>query len=329
MFNCYLFDIFLGMTRSLRTLSIILLLAVSPMAGFAASDYFSFMNVTVQLADSADAAKFIKQEDAYSRSFSKFDMHSRFGDGKMHTTAEYLAWAGKQMRSWNTSEGEEIKKGFKEIETFLKSNQLNIALPDTILFIKSTCLEEYGASGYTRNNGIVIKMDEPAGIGLIAHELFHVISRNNSLLRDRLYENIGFKKCNTINITKAMNGLNITNPDCPVINHYVTVGGEDMTLVLHSKKPYEGGNVFEDGYINISLLALTGSADNKTPLMKDGKAVLYNLEDKPELFAIIGTITPYVLHPEEICAEHFVTLVTQKTVKEPQYIQAIKEDLGK
>lgn len=296
---------------------------------FAASAYFRFLNVTIQVADSTDAAGFVTQKDDYTASFSTFDVQGRFRDTKNHTEAEYLAMAGKQMRSWTAAEQEKIKTSFEEIATALDKGNMKVDLPDTVLFIKSTCMEEFGAGGYTRKNAIIINKDEGVSTGLVAHELFHVLSRHNPTLRDRLYENIGFKPCNRIDVSKAMKGLNITNPDCPVISHYVTVDGEDMVLVLHSKKPYNGGSVFEDDYIDISLLVVAGDDKNKKPLIKDGKAVTYKLEEKLQLFSIIGSNTSYVLHPEEVCAEHFSALVTGKEVNEPEYLEKMKADMAK
>ncbi len=295
---------------------------------FGASHYFKFLNVTVQVADSADAARFITQKDDYTSSFSTFDMQGRFRDNENHTEAEYLAMAGKQMRTWTPAEEEKIKNAFEEIATALHEGKMNIQLPDTVLFIKSTCIEEFGAGGYTRKNAIILNKEEGVSTSLVAHELFHVLSRHNPALRDRLYENIGFKPCNLIDVSKAMNGLNITNPDCPVISHYVTVDGEDMVLVLHSKKPYDGGGVFEGDYIDISLLVVAGDDKNKKPLVKDGKAVTYKLDEKLQLFSIIGSNTPYVLHPEEVCAEHFSALVTSQKVNEPEYLEKMKADMA-
>lgn len=316
------------MISILKYLSAICALFLYSVNGVAASGYFKFLNVTIQLADSADAARFITQKDDYTASFSKFDVQGRFLDKENHTEAEYLALAGKQMRTWTATEQEKIKNAFEEIATALREGKMTIRLPDTVLFIKSTCMEEFGAGGYTRKNAIIINKEESVSTGLVAHELFHVLSRHNPALRDRLYDNIGFKPCNRIDVSKAMNGLNITNPDCPVISHYVTVDGEDMVLVLHSKKPYDGGNVFGDDYIDISLLMLTGDDKNKQPLIKDGKAVTYKLDEKMQLFSIIGSNTPYVLHPEEVCAEHFSALVTGQKVNEPEYLEKMKADMA-
>jgi len=316
------------MIKLLRYFSVACALLISHTDGYAASHYFRFLNVTIQVADSTDAARFITQKDDYTASFSTFDVQGRFRDKKKHTEAEYLAMAGKEMLTWTTDEQEEIKKSFDKIASAIQGANMKLELPDTVLVIKSTCMEEFGASGYTRKNGIILNKNEGVGVALMSHELFHVLSRHNAALRDKLYENIGFKPCNRINIYKAMNGLNITNPDCPVISHYVTVDSQDMVLVLHSKKPYEGGNVFADDYVDVSLLVVAGDKNNKKPVMKDGKPLLYKIDEKLQLFTIVGTNTPYVLHPEEICAEHFSALVTGKEVNEPEYLDRMKADMA-
>ena len=294
---------------------------------FATSTFFTFQNSTIQLADSAAAAIFISTSDGHAESFSTFDMHGRFQDNNNHTAAEYYQFATTQMRSWDTNEEQKIRQSFTSIAKYCADNKINLKLPDTILFIKSTCKEEFGAGGYTRRNGIIINETEHLTTGLTAHELFHVLSRNDTKLRDKIYATIGFKPCNKISVTEAMQGLNITNPDCPTIAHYVTINDEDLVLVLHSKRDYDGGHVFENDYIDISLLKLAGTT-NKTPLIKDGEAVTYKLEEKFELFGIIGTNTMYVLHPEEVCAENFAALVTEKNVREPKYLELMKKLLS-
>lgn len=293
----------------------------------AASSYFKFLNVTVQLADSTAAAQFLSVEDAYLSSMSAFDYAGRFKDNKTHTVQGYLQFAAQQTHSWTNTEREQVKAGFTSIENFINTNNLHLSLPDTIVFIQSTCKEEFEAGGYTRRNGIVLKDGEVISSGLIAHELFHVLTRNSPALRDELYANIGFNKCNSIDVSKVMGGLNITNPDCPVISHYIHMGTEDLVLVLHSKKPYEGGSIFSDDYIAISLIPIRSGDNDKKPVMRDGKPLLYGFEDKLEILEQIGTNTDYVLHPEEICAEHFAALVTEREVPQPEFLDKMKEKL--
>lgn len=311
----------------LRGLIAITITTILPICSRATSTYLHFLGVTVQLADSTTGANFLAKEDAYLSNMSTFDYSGRFKDKEEHTVDDYLKYAAQQTRTWTKEERAIIKNGLEEIETYINENKIKLHLPDTILFIQSTCKEEFEATGYTRRNGIVLKDGESLEVDLIAHELFHVLSRNNPKLRDKLYANIGFKKCNPIDITKVMGGLNITNPDCPVVNHYIRIDTEDLVLLLHSKKPYEGGSIFTDDYIAISLMVVKGRDNEKKPVMRNGKPILYSFEDKLEIMEHIGTNTDYVIHPEEICAEHFAALVTERYVPQQVFLERMKKTL--
>lgn len=310
--------------RSLITITVSVCLTFSAVAG---SVYFPFLDVTVAIADSADGARFLSQDDAYLSHLSTFDMHGRFMDKKSHTVQEYLQYAAANTRNCEVQDQETVKKSFGAIADFIKNNKLQLHLPDTIWFIRSTCAEEFGASGYTRRNGIVIKTGEGISTGLVAHELFHVMTRNDPKLADELYQNIGFKKCNDIKIAPFMDGLNITNPDCPYYRHYITVGDKEYILVFYSKKPYNGGTVFESKDLDIKLMQLTGDDTHKKPAIKDGMPVLYSLDENPGIMQQIGVNTNYILHPEEICAEHFAALVTNKQVPQPEFLEKMKAKL--
>ena len=74
-----------------------------------------------------------------------------------------------------------------------------------------------------------------------------------------------------------MNNQVITNPDCPFLTHYITVekdgSPQDVTLMLYSKKGFEPGLTMGD-YMNVGLLALTGSDAQKKPLLRDGRPLV-------------------------------------------------------
>lgn len=235
----------------------------------------------------------------------------------------------KEVKTWNTEEQTQISEGLKELENFLDKNQIKLNLPKEIYIIKSTCNEEFGAEGYTRRNFIVLNnAQERITEGLIAHELFHVYSRYNKDMRDKLYQVIGFLPCNPINYASAVNNQAITNPDCPVVAHYTTLEGQDVMLALYSPNPYKGENMLQEN-ADIGLIVLTGDDQNKKPLIKEGKAVMYGPEKMAALFEKTGGNTQYILHPEEVCAEHFAMLVTDKKVPEPKYLEEMKIILQK
>ncbi len=82
-------------------------------------------------------------------------------------------------------------------------------------------------------------------------------------------------------------------------------------------------------YADVGLMELTGDEKNLVPVMKDGMAVVHNLQDVPDLFTKIGTNTQYILHPEEIAAEHFAMLIAGGKVNEMKFIDGVKAALKK
>jgi hypothetical protein len=222
-----------------------------------------------------------------------------------------------------------LKKSFMEVEAFLRMNNIKLNLPATIQLIKTAGKEEFGAEGYTRDNRIILCTGPQQQITthLVAHELFHVYSRFNEKKRNEIYTIFGFKKCNRINTTAALNNRMITNPDCPFIEHYITLNIEgkpaDMVLQLYSKKDYNESYTFGD-YINLGLLQVEGNAEQKRPVIKDGKGLLYEVDQVPDLFRHIGSNTSYILHPEEISAEHFALWVINQKVPQPEFFEKLK-----
>lgn len=290
---------------------------------------FPFAGSMVELLDSADAAAENMRSDAYTKALTPFDLQIRLGILQGASEKDYLLQAVSQVRNWPEDEQEQLKKTFMEIDAFLKANNIKLKLPATIQLIKTAGKEEFGAEGYTRENRIMLCTGPQQQISthLVAHELFHVYSRFNEKKRDGLYAIFGFKKCNRINTAIALNNRMITNPDCPFIEHYITLDMEgkpaDMVLQLFSKKDYNENYTFGD-YINLGLLQVEGDAGQKKPVIKGGKGVLYEVDQIPDLFRQISTNTSYILHPEEISAEHFAMWVISQKVPQPEFFEKLK-----
>lgn len=312
----------------LRYLPIIILtIVLFATSSSAKNQYVAFLNSTLVIVDSTTAAHFVSTPDSYTNNFSTFDLQGKLGGTGNYTEQDYLTHAAKGMRNWSGSQASSIKQSMNTIANFIKENDLKLALPDTILIIKTNAQEEFGADGYTRGNAIILNAGKgPVGVGILSHELFHVFSRHNENTRDAIYALFGFKKCNPINVSKALSQRNISNPDCPVINHYITVNGKDMVLILYSNRDYTGGNVFEE-YVAVSLLVVEGDDNNKHPKINNGEPEIIEFQNATEIFQQVGTNTSYLLHPEEISAEHFTYLITGRKVRQPEYVARLKEVL--
>lgn len=311
----------------MRRLLLALLLVTSLAA--TAKTSFPFAGSTVELLDRAEAARLNGQSDGYTRALTPFDLSIRLKQVTGATEAGYLAAAAKAVEDWPAAEAQQLRAAFDSIAAFAAARGLNFHLPATIQLIKSDCSQEFGAEGYTRGTRIMLNTAaQPLSPHLVAHELFHVISRANPALRDRAYAVFGFQPCNRIDLRKSVPQA-ITNPDCPVLEHFIAQPGTGTayTLLLYSKIPYTAGAGFGD-YVNVGLLELAEQQGVRRPATDAaGKPRILDLESAPWLFAQVGMNTPYLLHPEEISAEHFAMLVTGASVKEPQYLDRLEAAL--
>ncbi|WP_118974654.1 hypothetical protein [Taibaiella koreensis] len=316
----------------LKKLGYTLLLALGTLQADAGVQLkFAFAGSTIELLDSAGAAAVNSKSDAYTQSLQPFDLQIRLGKAGA-TEKDYLARAASQVRNWPEMEQQQLKQAFGEVETFLKTNKIKLKLPATIQLIKTDGKEEFEAEGYTRGNRIILhtSAQQLIDVHLVAHELFHVYSRFNELKRDKVYAVFGFKKCNRINTAEAMNHKVITNPDCPFIEHYIRVNVDgqpkDLVLQLYSQRDYKEEYNLGD-YMNVGLLEVAGTDKTKKPVMKDGAGVLYQIDQVPGLMEQVSGNTPYILHPEEIAAEHFAMWVIGKQVPQPEFFDRMKKAL--
>jgi hypothetical protein len=299
-----------------------LLLSLSLKAG-AMDVYFSFAGKTIHLADSSSAAALILPPDAYTRELTPFDLSIRLNRDSAVMT-DYLDTAAAQVRNWSPAEEQQLLSIFNALDVLVKDSGYSLPLPDTIHMIRSGTREEFGAEGYTRGNRILLNSNVlPLSRQLVAHELFHVISRLNPKWRDDIYGIFHFLPCNNIVYKPAMGNRVITNPDCPYLMHYIRaeVNGrkQDMALVLYSGSGYKQGNTIND-YARLGLLALEGKGKKKHPVVQDGKALIYELDQVPDFFRQVGKNSAYILHIEELCAEHFAALCSGNTLPEPEYL---------
>jgi hypothetical protein len=146
-------------------------------------------------------------------------------------------------------------------------------------------------------------------------------------MSERVYNTIGFRKTNEIAYPKEIADLRISNPDAPFNNFYITVQHEDkpvdVMLVLFAKKPYEGGSFFS--YLQIGLLAVEGGDMNKTPVYTDGRPLILKVKEVQNFYEQVGKNTDYILHAEEVSADHFELLLNrEKDIPNPELIEAMK-----
>ena len=305
------------------------LIALAPIAfaELVAADLDLRTGSITHFVSAAEGAEILGQKDEFVQRLSSFDRAARMKTDKAVSEEEFLKFVKSNAATWSEGEEKRIGAAITALRPALES--LPVAFPKKIAFLKTSGAEE-GHAFYTRDTAIMLPAKETAGVDeeqlrkTIAHELFHILSRNNPELRERLYRAIGFDQCDEIDFPAELKSRKITNPDAPRNDHAirVRVDGKELSVVpiLFSSAPnYDparGGEFFN--YLQFAFL----------PKDSKSSAQLLTPQQVSGFFEQIGRNTNYIIHPEEILAENFSLLVMDKReVPSPEILDKMRRVL--
>jgi len=285
------------------------LFGAAPFGGFAHE---------IEFASIDKARAVLGARDDFVARLSPFDRAARLKSAGDVSEEEYLEFARAAAREWSNDERARITNAFTAIRP--KLVELLPELEAPILLVK-TSGEEEGGAGYTRANAVMLPQalaDETELHRLLAHEIFHVVSRDNPDLKRALYETIGFEDCGELALPPAMAARKMTNPDAPVNEHCIEVQVDGanvwgMPILLSRDERYDpAAGIPFFGYLTLSMLLVERaetSAAPARPLERNGAPVLVPFNRVGGLDEQIGHNTGYVIHAEEILASNFELLV--------------------
>ncbi|VAV93013.1 hypothetical protein MNBD_ALPHA02-1224 [hydrothermal vent metagenome] len=268
-------------------------------------------------ADIKTGQAILTADDNYFNRMSAAEIAIRSRSATATKTADDLkAQYAANVLEWTDQEKAQITQLVADNRK--KLNGIASLLPAKVIFIKVTDQVE-GGLPHTRANAIILPLsDKPLTEKLFYHELFHVLSRNQKARHDSLYDLIGFKSCD-FTATAEIQAKMLTNPDVPAEGYYlpVTIDNKPSAIMtfLHAAYPAFNPEVKGGfgGHFGFGLLKLKVS-DGHCTVDPDpaGKAQILNPGTVPEFFAAIGQNTSYIIHPEEVLAENFVFVMTDK-----------------
>lgn len=285
------------------------------LAGFCITLYCGSVNAgdnnfTFKFATKAQADNILAVTDKYIERLSKFDLEARVGE--KNATREDLLYKIKSVtRNFTEEEKDSVAKAFGILDCDIQDKKLKLPIPKELLLIKTTMEEEGGAAAYTRGDVICIgegflkKTDTKRLAKLLAHELFHVLTRDNKDFRKSMYEIIGFSILDKeIVFADDINSRFISNPDVNSYDSYATfkVKGKDVpcTMMIYSDRDYAGGSFFD--YVHIGLIPLDKSFK---PIVSGNNTIIFDLDDAEDFYSKVGKNTGYVINPEECLADNF------------------------
>ena len=263
--------------------------------------------IVYRYADAAEASEMVLANKDYYENLSQNDINYRLQ--KMDGTLEELEkFAAEQTRDFTDEEKAAIDEAIHEIEKICDERGYHLPEEDGIVFAKTTMMDECNAGAYTHGTEIYLgeRIVENALSDdtkeffqeVLAHELFHCLTRNNPDFRKEMYKILDFTvREKDFEFPQEIKDRIISNPD--VEHHDSTavfrINGEDKecVVIFTTTKPFEKeGDSFFD-------YAMTGLV----PI--DDLSAVYSSEEAENFWDLFGENTDYVIDPEETLADNF------------------------
>ena len=286
-----------------------------------------------RFADAKEAAQLLLSNRHYYDNLTQNDLNYRLQ--KLDATLEALeAFAAEQTLDYTDAEKERIDQSLALIEKNCAERGYALPPMDDIVFAKTTMLEECGAGAYTHGTQIYLGerlmkrgFDDDPKIqayfdSVVAHELFHCLTRNHPDFRAAMYGILGFTVVDEDYVfPPEIREQIISNPDVEHHNAYAAfeINGEKKNCVVlfTTPKPFEQAG---DRFFDEMVTALVPVDDLST---------MYTSEDAANFWDVFGRNTDYVVDPEEAMADNFSYIIIYgldgMEYQTPEIIQAIDE----
>jgi len=180
------------------------------------------------------------------------------------TAEEYREYSMKQTMDYTEAEKEVLDKSMARIMNIIEENGYKLPKNSNISFAKTTMEEGLGAAGYTHGTTVFLGQDfidlitnhaDVESVNeycdeVVAHEMFHCLTRNNPDFRKAMYSIINFTVGDSdYDIPKEIKNEMVRNPDVRNHDSYATftINGEkkDCYLVFLTDNTFEKtGDVF-------------------------------------------------------------------------------------
>jgi hypothetical protein len=293
---------------------------------------------TLHFASLEEGQAAIVADDDFVRSLSRFDLQVRLKSAEPVTLDQWRESVKAEVLAWEPAQIARVTESIGRLRGRIE--KLRLPLPKTVQLVRMSGKEEAHAA-YTRGAAIMLP-DRVLGYRadpldrLIAHELFHVMSRHDKTLRSDLYAVIGFQTCPPIALPPSLMPRKITNPDAPLVDCFIEIADGDKNytaapVLYSSKKEYDaqvGGTLFS--YLTFRLMVIERRDGAWQPVMMGDQPVVIDPKTLPAYYEKIGKNTQYIIHPDEILADNFVHLVMDSAnLATPRIVERIGRILSK
>lgn len=261
--------------------------------------------------------------DAYVAALSPLDREIRLASTAPVSEAAYLQFMAAQAEDWSDDEKGHLRTALLDVADRAAARGLHIEryFPAEIGVVRSTGKGEFGLP-YTRAASIVLpakaaRLGDERLRGLLAHEMFHVLSRHSAELREKAYRLIGFTRGGELEMPPELAQRRITNPDGYQNDYQLALPRGDHTekvvpFLVASHPAFDPAvGTFVLDYVDFELLAVdTSSGAVRARRAPDGKLDFIHPAGSAYL-RCVGRNTEEVIHPDEVIAESFVLVLAR------------------
>lgn len=289
----------------------------------------------VEFASVAEARAVLGSVDDYVLRMGAFDRMLRLKTREPVTQHQFLEHAVDNVLPWNVNEKLRLEGLVADLSARMR--ELNAPLPARVVLVKTTGRAEEGVA-HTRANAIMLSLESlaapDAGLtALLAHELFHVMTRHDPAFRARAYRSIGFQLCPEVALPEKLAGLRITNPDAPMHDAYIEVkidGGTVpvMPVLLSRAKKFDaaiGQDITDYWILKLMVLRRSDQPGRMEAQLRDGEPLLLSVAEVSGFFEQVGRNTAYIIHPEEILADNFSLMLSGQSVDSPELLRRLRQ----
>jgi hypothetical protein len=271
----------------------------------------------VRFADMHRAMQVLGRRDAWARQLSVFDLGVRQKTATPAGLAEFLTFAAGSGLGWSAQEEAAWQVVIARLGLAMAGSNLHVP---QVTLVKTLGREEFDAA-YTRGDAIMLPRSkaslattDPRGaFFLLAHEVFHVLSRADSRLRDNLYALLGFERVEGFEYPTELESRRLSNPDAFEYLHTLSVqaGSQrvDVLPVLQSRLPLNEAINLPNFFAALDIVLLP--VDRNTGEVRrdsNGNLVMYNFGNTNWVPLMLRN-SSFIIQPEELLADNFATLM--------------------
>lgn len=264
--------------------------------------------INIRFASKAEAQELIPGNTQYYNRLKQMDIDWR-ARKENATLDELIAFAQSQVQDFTPRNINILKDSIVRIKHLLDKRGCQLPIPEEIIFVKTDMMDEGGATGYTTRNQIFLNsymLDRPSrGLDiLIAHELFHCITRHSPEFRKKMYALIGFTVMDhDIEFPEGIGYRIMANPDVDHIDSYAEfdIDGKKRKCALVPFYRMSWDEACDEDGEEASFF--NHIAEVLIPL--DDFSGFFDISEASDFWDKMGGNTDYVNSPEECLAVNF------------------------